>query len=91
MPTTQERHKIGDGQERRCKDWNALIAWTQEPERDACFNQINDYRRMHTLEQFAFCRKDSQYKSTMEQYFAEFGHKPLYLDEDKDLKVTDDY
>jgi hypothetical protein len=91
MPTTQERHKIGDGQERRCKDWNALIEWTQQPKREACFKMFSDYRRMHTLEQFAFCNEDSQHKSTMEKYFSEYGHKPMFLDDDKDLKVDDGY
>jgi hypothetical protein len=91
MPTTQERHKIGDGQERRCKDWDALIAWTQESKREACFRMISDYRRMHTLEQFAFCGEESQYRSTMENYFDEHGHKPLFIEDDKDLKGTEGY
>jgi hypothetical protein len=91
MPTTQERHKIGDGQERRCKDWNALIAWTQQPKREACFKMFSDYRRMHTLEQFAFCKEESLHKSTMEKYFSEYGHKPMFLDDDKDQKVDDGY
>lgn len=91
MPTTQQRHKIGDGQERRCKDWNALVAWTQAPKQEACFRMISDYRRMHTLEQFAFCNDDSRYKSKMEKYFHEHGHKPFFLDEDDSLEPADAY
>jgi hypothetical protein len=86
MPSKQERHKIGDGQELKCKDWNALVAWTRDPKRDVCFKTINDYRRMHTLEQFAFCEDESPYKDTMESYFKEHGHRNLYLDDDTDRK-----
>ena len=91
MPTTQERHKIGDGQERKCKDWNALITWTQNSEREACFRMFSDYRRMHTLEQFAFCNEESKYRKTMVEYFEKHGHKPMFLDEDKDMKGSEVY
>jgi hypothetical protein len=86
MPTEQGRHKIGDGQKRKCKDWSALVAWTQDAKREACFKMFSDYRRMHTLEQFAFCNEGSRYTETMERYFREHGHQSLYLDEDPELQ-----
>ncbi|KAF2203995.1 hypothetical protein GQ43DRAFT_365551, partial [Delitschia confertaspora ATCC 74209] len=83
MPSTPKRHTIGEGQERKCRDWNALIEWTQNPKRETCFKMISDYRRMHTLEQFAFCKEGSQYKEVMEEYFKDHGHRNLFLDEDE--------
>ena len=91
MPTIQQRHKIGDGQERKCKDWDALVAWTQDAERDACFQIITDYRRVHTLEQFAFCKENSKYKGIMEDYFKRYGHRNLYLDDDEGSEKKDPY
>lgn len=85
MPSIQERHKWGDGQVRKCKDWDALVKWTQHPDRHACFRMLSDYRRVpHSLEQFAFCLEGSPYMDIMEGYFREHGHKdPYALDEVK--------
>lgn len=83
MPSIQQRHKWGDGQVRKCKDWDALIKWTQHPSRHACFRMLSDYRRVpHSLEQFAFCLEDSPYTEVMEEYFAEHGHRDPYREED---------
>lgn len=81
MPTINERHKIGDGQVRMCKDWGALVAWTQEPERQACFKMIDEYKRVpNSLEEFAFCPGDSKYKGIMDSYFVKWGHKNPFGD-----------
>ena len=79
MPSIQQRHKWGDGQVRKCKDWDALVRWTQDPKRHACFRMLSDYRRVpHSLEQFAYCLEDSPYADIMEAYFAEHGHRDPY-------------
>lgn len=59
-----------------CKDWDALVSWTQAPERQACFKMIDEYRRVpNSLEEFAFCPDESEHKSVMENYFEKWGHK----------------
>lgn len=81
MPTINAIHQIGNGQARQCRDWDKLVAWTQEPERHACFRMLDDYRKVpNTLEEFAFCKKDSQYYSVAEAYFEENGHRNPYGD-----------
>jgi hypothetical protein len=40
MPSVGQRHRIGNGQLRKCKDWEELVKWTQHPERHACFRMI---------------------------------------------------
>ncbi|KAF2659357.1 hypothetical protein K491DRAFT_675588 [Lophiostoma macrostomum CBS 122681] len=79
MPSRGERHAIGDGQVRRCKDWGELVRWTEQPERHACFRMISEYRRIpNTLEEFQYCRDDSPYKKIAEEYFAKHGHRDPY-------------
>lgn len=80
-----------------CRDWDALLKWTQEPERHACFKMIDEYREVpHSLEQFAFCPEGSRYKDTMDAYFEKWGHKNPFGDDEmetstvKDEYVTDD-
>ncbi|KAH7345862.1 hypothetical protein BKA66DRAFT_517192 [Pyrenochaeta sp. MPI-SDFR-AT-0127] len=76
MPTISQRHKIGDGQPRKCKDWDALVRWTQEPERQSCFKMIDEYRTVpNSLEEFAYCPSGSQYTGVMTRYFDRWGHK----------------
>ena len=75
MPTIDAIHHIGEGQTRQCRDWDKLIAWTQDPQRHACFRMLSDYRKVpHSLEQFAYCDKESPYFPIAEEYFAEHGH-----------------
>lgn len=84
MPTISQRHKIGDGQPRKCKDWDALVKWTQEPERQSCFKMIDEYRTVpNSLEEFAFCPSGSQYTGVMTKYFERWGHKDPFT---KDAK-----
>ncbi|KAI9660067.1 MAG: hypothetical protein M1821_001419 [Bathelium mastoideum] len=79
MPSWKQQHTVGDGQTMQCKDFDKLVAWTQEPERNACYDQIDDYRYIeNTLERHAFCAKDSQYYPVMEAYFEKHGHKNPY-------------
>lgn len=81
MPTINAVHQIGNGQVRQCRDWEKLIAWTQEPERHACYRMLDDYRKVpHSLEQFAFCDRNSRYFPVAEKYFAEHGHRNPYGD-----------
>ncbi|KAF2736291.1 hypothetical protein EJ04DRAFT_490041 [Polyplosphaeria fusca] len=79
MPTVNERHKIGDGQPRKCKNWDALVKWTQEPERQTCFRMIDEYRRVpNSLEEFAFCPEGQEFdkiRDSMNAYFGKWGHK----------------
>ena len=81
MPTAYERHQIGNHQIRQCRNMDKLVAWTQASERHACFRMLSDYRRVpHTLEQFAFCNSNSQYRPIMEAYFEKYGHQDPYSD-----------
>lgn len=76
MPTVNAIHRIGNGQVRLCRNWDKLVAWTQEPDRHACFRMLSDYREVpHTLEQFAFCDESSKYKAVADKYFEKWGHK----------------
>lgn len=57
------------------------MAWTQEPDRHACYHMLDEYRKVHhTLEQFAYCDKNSQYLPIATKYFEKFGHKDPYGD-----------
>jgi hypothetical protein len=76
MPALAEH--IGEGQVRKCRNWDDMVTWATHPDRNACF-KIDDYRdATHTLEQFAFCPPDSPYRSTQEAYFELHGHKDMY-------------
>ncbi|KAF2014374.1 hypothetical protein BU24DRAFT_213519 [Aaosphaeria arxii CBS 175.79] len=71
-------HHVGDGQLRRCRDWNKMAAWATRPDQHACY-EFDDYRdATNTLELFAFCPKDSPYRPIMEAYFEYHGHKDPY-------------
>lgn len=76
MPTIHKKHQIGSGQPRKCKNWDALVKWTQEPERQSCFHMIDEYRPVpNSLEEFAFCPEGSPHTETMTKYFERWGHK----------------
>ena len=69
----------GHGQVVQCRDWNKLIAWSQDLERNACYHQISDYREViHGIEKYAFCPPGSPYGKAAEDYFKKWGHKELY-------------
>ena len=71
-------HHVGDGQIRRCRDWNKLMDWATRPDQHAC-HEFDDYREAtNTLELFAHCPKDSPYRPVMEAYFEYHGHKEAY-------------
>lgn len=83
MPAAKTHH-IGDGQIRLCRDWNKLLAWSIQPEQNAC-HKFDDYREAtNTLELFAFCPPDSPYYPVMESYFQIHGHKDPYEQKDDD-------
>ncbi|KAF2475867.1 uncharacterized protein BDR25DRAFT_339835 [Lindgomyces ingoldianus] len=77
MPAPKS-HNIGDGQIRRCRNWDKMIAWASSPDQNAC-HQFDDYREAsNTLELFAFCPEHSPYRPIMEAYFDYHGHKDAY-------------
>lgn len=80
-------HHVGDGQSRRCRDWNQLISWATRMDQHACY-QFDDYREAtNTLELFAFCPPGSPYRAFQQAYFRYHGHKDPYerttLDEER--------
>ncbi len=76
MPASKPRHSVGDNQVMQCKDFSKLVAWTQQPEHQACYNHIDDYRTVaNSLEKYAFCPEDSKYYPVMKAYFDKHGHK----------------
>ncbi|PSN69515.1 hypothetical protein BS50DRAFT_550406 [Corynespora cassiicola Philippines] len=71
-------HHVGDGQVRKCRDWNKLVAWATHPDRNAC-HCFDDYREAtNTLELFAFCPDNSPYRDVMQKCFNYHGHKNAY-------------
>ena len=69
---------IGDGQTRKCRDWDKMTKWATQLDRHACF-KLNDYREAtNTLEQFAFCPPGSPYEPIQQAYFDYHGHKDPY-------------
>ena len=81
-------HHLGDGQVRQCRDWNKLIAWATRPDQHACYD-FDDYREStNTLELFAFCPRDSPYRSFQEAYFEYHGHKDPYEWKDNGEQVV---
>ena len=68
--------KIGDRQERKCKNFDHLIQWAREPERHSCYHVISDYHTVyHPIEWYAFCPKDSPWREKQEAYFERHGHQ----------------
>jgi hypothetical protein len=68
-------HKTGDGDMMRCRSWDALARWARDPERDACFDVIDEYKPLKAgIERFAFCKKGSRYWGRMQSFFEKWGH-----------------
>lgn len=69
----------------QCRDWDALLRWAKEPERDSCFHRPSDYKSIaHNLERHAYCRPGSQYHDVSKKYFEIHGHKNVCKgDEDR--------
>lgn len=81
MPASKTRHGIGDKQVMQCKNFSKLVAWTQQPQRQACYKHLDDYRDIaHSLEEYAFCPEDSRYFPIMKAYFDRHGHKNPFLE-----------
>ena len=79
MPTIKD-NGIGDGQIVQCRDLNALQNWIYNPERNACFKTLDEYKTVkHSLEEFAFCGESSPYYAKMTAYFDYHGHKDPYV------------
>lgn len=80
MAIPENIHKVGDGQIRKCRDWNKFTAWAVAPERTACFKQLSDFKPViHTLEKHAFCPEGSEYYPVMKEYFEKHGHKDPFV------------
>ena len=78
MPVDAKEKGVRNNQIMQCHDWENLTAWTQHPDRNACYDNIDGYKEYtNTLELFAFCPADSPYYSTTTKYFDKFGHQPL--------------
>ena len=81
MPALPGAHNIGRGQIRQCRDWNQLIAWTQQPEFEACYRTLGEYRTVyHGIEHYAYCSKNSQYFDIMNAYFERHGHYDPFVE-----------
>ena len=76
MPSLQVTDGIGKGQVRQCKNFDALVEWSQHPDRHACYKQLSDYDGIaHPIERYAFCREDAPFYDTMHEYFERNGHQ----------------
>ncbi|KAJ5721761.1 uncharacterized protein N7483_009695 [Penicillium malachiteum] len=75
MPSLKLYNGGGEGQAMQCKDFDKLVAWTQAPERNACYKRLTDYQVIvHSVERYAFCPQDSEHYDAMESYFQKHGH-----------------
>ncbi|KAK1139856.1 hypothetical protein N8T08_011101 [Aspergillus melleus] len=77
MPSLELLNGSGEGQMMQCKDFDKIVAWTQAPERNACYKRLitSDYRPIvHSIERYAFCPADSPHFAAMSRYFEEHGH-----------------
>ena len=71
---------FGDGQQLMCRDWSKMIEWAKQPDKEACWKMIDDYKPIkHKLERHAFCPKDSPYYNTMNRYFELHGHEKAFF------------
>ena len=79
MPVNSTKNSFGDGQYLQCRDWEKLVEWTQHPDRQACYNNFDDYHDWRpSLELFSYCPNDSKYSSVVSKYFEKFGHEKLW-------------
>ena len=75
MPGTALPHDVGNGQVRMCKSWDKLVAWTREPEREACYKRLSDYGEVkHSIERYAYCPEESRHYPVMKAYYEKWGH-----------------
>lgn len=75
MPSLELMNGGGENQNMHCKNFDKLVAWTQAPERNACYKRLYDYKPIvHSVERYAFCPSGSEHYDTMDQYFKDHGH-----------------
>ncbi|KAH6678593.1 hypothetical protein B0J14DRAFT_688680 [Halenospora varia] len=79
----------GDGMIMQCRSWEKLTAWANAPEREACYEWIDEYRTMpaHMLERYGFCPKDSEDFPEMQRYFDVHGHVDAWGSNDEEKKL----
>ena len=71
---------IGDGQVRQCRSLDALAAWVEAPDQNACYRTLSDYKKLNnTIERFAFCPEGSQYEPVAREYFEQQGHSNPFV------------
>ncbi|KAH8660812.1 hypothetical protein BGZ60DRAFT_381676, partial [Tricladium varicosporioides] len=78
LPPAPYREKYARFQSRQCKDWGALLKWSEE--NSACYHytvmgEDGRPKAAHPFEHYQFCPKDSPFTPTMEQYFKEHDLK----------------
>lgn len=76
MPVTTLPDKIGVDQIRTCRDFDALVQWTKEPNRFPCYYRpVDDPRKpRQQIEAYGYCKEGSPYFEAQEAYFAKWGH-----------------
>ncbi|EED20598.1 hypothetical protein TSTA_038090 [Talaromyces stipitatus ATCC 10500] len=82
----------GEGQVRKCRDWNKLSKWVQE--RTACYKTINitrageDHGVAHQLDRYTYCPPGSPYEPLI-RAFKDLGRvNPGNLDENSIEKLS---
>ena len=89
MAMMNSKGNVGEGQVRMCRNFDELVAWTKEKERNACYHRIADHPELSERlpEKYAFCDEDSPYYPKMKAYFKENGYMPGFEPEEtvKDL------
>ncbi|RAK78865.1 uncharacterized protein BO72DRAFT_59140 [Aspergillus fijiensis CBS 313.89] len=74
MPSLQLVNGAGEAQIRQCRNFEALVAWTKHPDRDACYRRLSDYRPpSRSIDRYAFCAPGSEHFPTMTRYFEYYG------------------
>ena len=61
---------IGVGQYRRCRDWDKMVAWTEE--RWSCWRNINKTDEIDTLLRYRYCPEGSPYYERIHAIFGDF-------------------
>lgn len=78
MAMMNSKGNVGEGQVRMCRNFDQLVAWTKEGDRNACYHRIAEHPELSERipEKYAFCEKESPYYSTMHAYFKEHEYMP---------------
>jgi hypothetical protein len=72
-------HAFGDGQIRKCRDWNRMLEWADKPEQHACYKWDDYCDATNTLELYGHCPPISPYYDFHQKYFEYHSHKDPYV------------